>query len=333
MSMRRAAPWQIVGPGAGGKERWDAEVVTAGQRLESVSPATRGQLERVCGVALLAGAVSSSSIARRTGRSALDLPLGDGGPSVAQHWLEAVETLSHAGASGRAWVLVDEASPAPRAAPDGALEVRRDKGGLRGAGGALRDLAVDLDPGGRLLVIIGVQALLHPIGPIAEAMSQLDADIALLDGPLQAPGSIMLASCAALSAMRAVGFVDLKEQGLPELARRFNIRVAPFAQRASAPLRTREEYIATLRTLALRRGAGPDDVDDPLAERWRPAFGISEPGAVVGDGARLCDSVALRSARIGAGATLVRSVVAGEVAPGATIVDDVVSAPGQGDAS
>jgi hypothetical protein len=341
--MTTKAMCRSAGPGAQGAvgraERSGGEVMTAGQPAELTTMPTGQRLERVLGVALLAGAVSSTSLARLIGRSALDLPLADGGPTVAGQWIGAAGTLAAAGGASSVWVLVDDASPAPAAEVDG-LEVLRDRGGLRGAGGALRDLAADLDPEGQILVVTGAHALLEPLAPIVQILSDAGADIAMLGegvhrekgrpgSPLLASCSMMLASCAALRRMRPVGFVDLKEQGLSELRARHDIRVVAQAQQASAPLRTREEYIGALRTLALRAAGLPDDNADPLAERWRPTFSIAAAGAQVGAGARLCDSVALAGASVGAGATVVRSVIAGPVSPGATLVDAVVGPTGE----
>src|SRR5690606_33150763 len=134
-------------------------------------------------------------------------------------------------------------SPAPATEAEG-LEVLRDRGGLRGAGGALRDLAVDLAPEGRILVVTGPHALLAPLGPIVDALSEVDADIVMLGerrrpengspGAMLASCSMMLASCAALQTMRPLGFVDLKEQGLRELRDRFEIRVVARSDRVTA---------------------------------------------------------------------------------------------------
>ena len=311
--------------------------MTTGQPAELTMP-TGQRLERVLGVALLAGAVSSSSLARLVGRSALDLPLADDGLTVAGQWIAAAATLASAGGSTSVWALVDGASPAPSDIEG--MELLRDRGGLRGAGGALRDLAADLDPDGRILVVTGAHALLEPLGPIVQGLFDAGADIAMLGerahgaerrpgGPMLASCSMMLASCAALRSMRPVGFVDLKEQGLSELRARYDIRVVAQPRQFSSSLRTRDEYISAARTLALRAAGRPDDASDPLAERWRPAFSIAAEGAEVGAGVRLCDSVVLTGGSVGAGSTVVRSVIAGPVAPGATAVDAVIGPDGE----
>src|SRR5690606_16312427 len=133
------------------------------------------------------------------------------------------------------------------------------------------------------------------------SLSEVEADIVMLGermrpedgspGAMLASCSMMLASCAALQSMRPLGFVDLKEQGLRELRDQFDIRVLARSDQVSAALRTRDEYIAALRALALRRVGQSDDRSDPLAERWRPAFAITSPGAEVAATAKLCDSV------------------------------------------
>src|SRR5690606_9753311 len=117
------------GPARSGAERSGGEVMTTGQSAEMTMP-RRQRLERVLGVALLAGAVSSSSLARLIGRSAIDLPLASDGPTVGEQWVAAAGFLGQEGGSTTVWALVDEASPAPVTKADG-FEVLRDRGGLR----------------------------------------------------------------------------------------------------------------------------------------------------------------------------------------------------------
>lgn len=304
--------------------KWDAALKGGAPQVQeqaATPPQASGLLR---GLALLAGTVGGSSLARQLGRSGLDLPLGASAGSVSQAWLDEARLLQPEGCLP-VWALVDGSSTPPTLS-DG-LAIRRDNGDLRGAGGALRDLAAEIGPQGRILVIAGGQAPLMSIADVHTRLGSSQADIVLLDGPQQAAGSILLASCEALASMRSVGFVDLKEQGLPELAARFEVRVERMEGQVTLPLRTRDQYIDALRRLA--RG----DSDDALAERWRSAFAIIEPGADVAESAKLCDSVALRGARIGAGATVVRSVVAGELRPGATAVDTVIGPGDRGGAS
>jgi NDP-sugar pyrophosphorylase family protein len=122
----------------------------------------------------------------------------------------------------------------------------------------------------------------------------------------------------------SVGYCDMKEQALPLIRKRTEIKVATFSHLVCQGIRTRESYVEALRTLHGRAAA------DPLGENWRSDFQICETGAEVGRGARLHNSVVLRGAVIGRDAVLVRSVAfpGAVVAPGSLLVDKVISADG-----
>jgi hypothetical protein len=133
----------------------------------------------------------------------------------------------------------------------------------------------------------------------------------------------MLIRCDALRSIPPVGFLDLKEQVLPRMARDWRVKVVS-SQRPSVPLRSLDNYIAALRALN-RSDEGPSP-GDPFAEDWRSAFSIKEARSAVSPRSRLHDSVVLDGGVVEDGATLFGSVVcAGSVVRGGeTVVRRVV---------
>src|SRR5439155_18723223 len=104
------------------------------------------------------------------------------------------------------------------------------------------------------------------------------------------------------------GYVDMKEQALPDIATRYDVRVLARRRPSGLPIRTLDDYIQALR-YHHRRKAGTKAAVDPLAEDWKATFALIEPGAQVDPASRVHDSVVLKDAVVEAGAVLVRSVV------------------------
>jgi len=138
-----------------------------------------------------------------------------------------------------------------------------------------------------------------------------------------------------LREIAAEGFVDMKEQALPRIATRFDVRVLNRPRPSGLPLRTLEDYVTALRCHHRRSGedgASEAIVTDPLAENLSAAFALVEPGAKVDSTARLHDAVVLAGAVVEPGAVLVRSVVCpgGVVRRDRSAVDQFVTTPAAG---
>jgi NDP-sugar pyrophosphorylase family protein len=131
--------------------------------------------------------------------------------------------------------------------------------------------------------------------------------------------------CGALRAIRAKGFVDLKEQALPELAKTCDVRVAMSQHPVALPVRTLEQYIRTLR--ALSEASAELTAPDPYAEEWTPTFSLVDESATVAKNSLVHDSVVMTGAKVGAGAVVVRSLVCegAVVQPGQTVFDTIVA--------
>lgn len=303
----------------------------------SVSPSVT-RLSRLRAVVLLSGSVRSRWWSGTMGRSVLDLPVQPG-QSVLSHWLDhALGLTAEAGIPRLAIsVLVDRSCPLPESVDGSAvarggeairLEVERDPSDYRGTGGLLRDISVSCDEGDYLLVATGAQLLTEPLEDVARELAAASPDVAIVAHDDGTPSGLMWVRCGCLNAIPAIGFVDMKEQALPQIARRHQVKVVK-CRPPGLPIRTPAEYLAAVRTLHVRQR---DDgrLGDPYADEGRPAFALVEDGAEVHPTARVHDSVVLRGGTVGRHATVVRSLVGpdGIVRGSGRVFDEFVTAPG-----
>src|SRR5258706_8216265 len=193
-------------------------------------------------------------------------------------------------------VMIDGGALAPRPY-DGdvagfALSIERDAGAYRGTGGVIRDACGGIDSDRYVLVCNAFQMLLQPLGGLVERLLACDAELSFASEPCGGAGGIFLIQGSCLKEIPNLGFVDLKEQAIPLIAKRHRVRVAGASSDgvSALPVRTLPEYIAALRH---RHSAG---------------FAIIEPGAVVDANARLHDSVVLRGGRVESGAIVASSL-------------------------
>jgi N-acetylglucosaminyldiphosphoundecaprenol N-acetyl-beta-D-mannosaminyltransferase len=314
------------------------------QAVESLAPAPlasvsdgdgRHPLSRLRALVLLGGSVRPTALGLATGRSVLDLPLDENG-SVFNGWLDqAAELCRSLGlAELPVRVMVNQRSPEPNSAEPrhfGRFRVERDLSEYRGTGGVLHDLAKDYADDDLILVANAAQVLLDPLTSLAEALQRTGGDVTVVSHEDGTPSGIMLVACKTLREISEHGYVDMKEQALPQIASRFDVRVLARRRPTGLPIRTLEDYIQALR-YHHRRKAGKRGVIDPLSEDWNPTFALVEPGAQVDPTARVHDSVVLKDAVVEAGAVLVRSVVcsAAYLRRDRTAVETFVTAAGDG---
>ena len=289
-------------------------------------------LSRLRALILLGGSVRPSPLSQMSGRSVLDLPLDEKG-TVLNHWMDAAAELAKAAGLGAlpVRVMVNQTTPEPTgAAPKhyGAFRVERDASEFRGTGGVLRDLAADYGDDDLILVANAAQILLDPLPSIVAAMTRKPGDVAVISHEDGTPSGLMLLSCKTLRQIAETGYVDMKEQALPQIALAgYEVRVVRRRRPTGLPIRTLEDFVQALR-FHHRRKQGKPFVADPLAEDWSPAFALIEPGAKVDATARVHDSVVLAGGVVEPGAVLVRSVVcpAGVLRMDKTAVDQFVCA-------
>lgn len=253
----------------------------------------------VAAVLLLAGGVTPSPLKRVTGRGALELPVS-GGRVLMDLWRQEVGD----------WplrLLVDEKSTPPRVGEG--IVIARDGGELRGAGGALRDATRDLREDEWVVAAAASQVMVRPLKEVVEVLrvrASGGADAVLMVNQDGTPGMVLLARVGLLREIPAVGFVDLKEQALPMLAKKGNVRAVRERGGVAICVRTPGDYVR-----ALRRLHGGNE------ELWRSAFDLVEQGATVAGDAVVHDSVVLAGATVGKGAVLVRSLVGAGAVVGA----------------
>jgi len=299
-------------------------IKTRDARADVTSPA------RIDRLVLLAGAVRVSDLTRGTGRSILDLPLAPRRSVFGQWCEEASRLVEWAGLTQlQVDVVLAPATDAPDVPPTSdsvRVYVRRDEASFRGTGGALRDIAATVGRHGVMLVANAGQILGEPLVSTTRRLVEAGADVAIVSHSDGTPSGVTLLSSRVLAGVNPVGFVDFKEQVLPSLRGRFDVRAVSFDRATGRPIRTLESYIGALREHHdAQRSPG---ALDPFAERWSPSFAVAEVGSEVAESARLHDSVVLAGGRVEADAVVVRSVVGpnGVVLRGQIVVDSVVSA-------
>jgi N-acetylglucosaminyldiphosphoundecaprenol N-acetyl-beta-D-mannosaminyltransferase len=297
----------------------------AGQH-EAACPSSpsRGRLR---GLVLLGGGVRPTPLAMAIGRSVLDLPLGKG-KTVLGRWLDEAEGVSRLLGIEHLPVrlLMDLSALQPRSVPADRYRMERDQSEYRGTGGLLANIAVDYDDEDMILVGNAAQVLLEPLAALYTSLHKTRGVIAVVGHREGEPSGLMLVTCRALRLIPKTGFVDMKEQALPSIASKHDVRVVQCRRPTGLPIRLLSDYVAALRALHQPvRGASTD----PWAEDWKSTFAIVEPGATVSSSARIHDSVVLAGGIVEAGAVVVRSVVAGTVRKDRKAVDRCVESKGR----
>jgi hypothetical protein len=298
-------------------------------------PVMRAQrkLERLRALVLMGGTVWTGRLSACTRRPVFDLPL-EAGCSILDSWRRQAKELAGLEGAGSVPVrlMVSRDDPAPSGPPDliaeglAPLRVDRDPFEYRGTGGVLRDLAADYADDDLLLVANAAQVLTQPLGRLAMDLAEAGGDVMVISHLDGTASGLMLVRCSALRAVPATGFVDMKEQALPQIAARHDVTVVARPLPTGLPIRSLDDYIEALRWHH-KAQAGRPAAASPFAEDWEPTFAIVEQGASVDASARLHDAVVLAGGRVEAGACLVHSVVCpgGVLRRGQMTVDDFVA--------
>ncbi len=314
----------------------------AKQSLSLAHVPVSDRLSALRAVVLLGGTVRPGRLSAAIGRPIFALPL-DAGRSILDYWRQQTAALGRSiGQSGLpVRVMVDRNSPETILAPVAAagvdlapLQVERDPHDYRGTGGVLRDLAGCYEEHDLLLVANAAQVLVESLSVCAMAMAERakeGAEIVVADHEDGTPSGLMLVRCSVLSLIPDRGFVDMKEQALPTIAKSHRVGVARFAEPTGLPVRSLPQYVHALRWHTLREAGRPVQAD-PFSENLENVFSLVEHGATVAANVRLHDSIVLAGGVVEAGATLVQSVVCpgGRVRRGEVIVDQIVAAGSAG---
>jgi hypothetical protein len=284
-------------------------------------------------VVLLAGDVRANTLRKTTGRASPSMPVG-ANRTVLDCWREQLITLAETLGIQQlpVRVLISRNSGlTPRTERFGPvlMSIEYDPSSFRGTAGLLSDIARSYDDEDQLLVTTAGQILFEPLIRIALDLYNASGDFTLGVDPTGVPTGLMLFRCGCMRSINKVGFCDLNEQALPELSDKHTVRVAKFASPVAMSVRTLSSYLGALRVYH-RHASGRHDLDHAFEEHWRPTFGIVEPGASIGRGVVVHDSVVLAGAKVESGAVLVRSVICpgAVVRRDARVIDKVLSGAG-----
>jgi hypothetical protein len=267
-------------------------------------------IERIQAVILLGGSLLRSPLSLATGRSLLDLPVTSG-YSIFDCWHDHLKSFASSNSIGSltARLIIDRRASEPQQAPWEAavnLSVEHDPHEFRGTAGVLRDVSSYYDDDDYIVVASAAQLLLEPMEKLVCELASKANDISLVAHDDGTPCGLMLMRCGCLHDIPAIGYIDLKEQAFPEIAKYYRVHVVRRACPSGLPIRTLEDYVEALRAYRrLLTGSGDHRVEDD----GHSLFEIVEDGAVVNPGSRLHDSVVLRGGRVEGESVLFRSVV------------------------
>lgn len=303
--------------------------------MESITPPTSSTstgLQKLRAIILLGGSVRPTSLTRGINRPLLDLPINESETvlTALQHQIVGLRNaLDRPDLPAR--LLIDQAAIIPESyQPKAAkIEIERDPADFRGTAGLLYDVTRGYEADDYILVVNAAQIFLNPLLELTERLAELGGEVGLISHDSGEPTGVMLLRVGVLSETPRVGFVDLKEQALPKIASAHTVRVLDLPEPSGLPVRTLTDYLRALRQYYLRR-AEEGARRRLLAEEWRPVFSVIEPGAEVGEGVTLHDSVVLKGGRVASDVVLVRSVVPAKsmIKRGRVIVDTIADGSG-----
>lgn len=286
--------------------------------------ATTGLPFDLAAVVLMAGAVRQTDLARAAGRARLDLPILPDA-SLGDCWAARVATLRHELNAPNLPMVVSTnaiAGTPKNAAAWPQAAVRMDSEEPRGSGGALRDIAHEFDADSYMLIVPAQSFPRAELEPVLRELASVSADAMIHADSDRTPSGCFLLRCGAMQGLPARGFIDLKEQALPQIRSKFDVRVVCTNQAPPLPIRTLDGYVQALRAAT----RAPGGVGDSQAEEWQWSFALAEDGADVHSTARLHDSVVLSGGKVGRGAVVVRCLVGpgGVVESGSSNFDELV---------
>src|SRR5258706_670716 len=297
-------------PGAGSPDFLE-DFLESNMRVLTVIPKRPSSrpLAHLRAMVLLGGSVRPGLFGTAIGRLVFQLPL-EANCTILDSWAkEARELASLAEQVVSVRVMIDKAAAQPLLIANGNnVEIERDPFDFRGTGGVLRDLASQYSPDDFLLVANAAQILCEPLADLASNLAAMGGDVSIVSHVDGTHSGLMLVRCGALNSIPAEGFVDMKEQALPAIAKEHRVTVLHRRHPSAVPVRTLGDYITALRQHHQLQ-AGKIASLHPFAETWEPAFSIVEEGATVDPSAKVHDAVVLRGGRAEAGSVAGQSIV------------------------
>lgn len=281
-------------------------------------------------VLLLAGNLAAGDLRSTLQRHLLDLPLNRH-ETLLGSWQQHVRSLKRSVAippAGALRVLVDQgAALLPRLEEmQSECLIQRDRHPYRGSGGALYDACEGFDENEFVLISSAAMLLLEPLPELVRSLAAVQADVALI-GQEDQSCSLMLARCGALRKIPSQGYVDLKEQALPIIARSHTVRVVRMGKSIAIPIRTLADYIRVIKVSADCRSSVESGI---WGEDWQSNCSIIEDGSTVSPRSRMRDSVILSGAVVEDDALIIGSVVCegAHIRRNETVVNKVVARTG-----
>lgn len=284
-------------------------------------------IERIHAVILLGGSLLPAPLSMVTGRPLLDLPVTSE-HSLFDCWRAHLESFAcaHSLDTLTARLIIDRRASKPKLSlREGMvnLSVEHDPHEYRGTAGILRDASLHYDDDDYIVVASAAQILLEPLEKLVDALASKAKDISLVTHDDGTPSGLMLIRCGCLREIPAIGYIDLKEQALPEIAKHYQVHVFRCGRPSGLPIRTLEDYIEALR--AYRRMPTGNGYHDAEADGYS-LFEIIEDGAVVDPCSRLHDSIVLKGGRVEGESVLFRSIVGPQgVVQQKTLVGRIIS--------
>lgn len=300
---------------------------------------------------LLAGSFRANHLGACLGRSILNLPISGPSSLIRQWGLNAGDLAQAAGIEKLPMrVLLDHLAPTLRAdedlPPTVNLQAERDRFDYRGSGGVLHDITGDYQDEDFILVANAASILLESLPALVALLALEKADVAIHAQCDGTPSGIMLIRCRCLRQISAVGFVDMKEQALPAIAKNFRVSVVLRDVQCLA-VRSLPDYLSVLSQQAhwkqghlldtrsqgggLRGGGLALKDPNPFGEDWQLQFALVETGALVHKTARIHNAVVLAGAAVDAQAVVVRSIIGngGVVKRGQMVVNQIIGSDGE----
>lgn len=291
-------------------------------------------------VVLLAGGLRPSPLIQGTGLAVLDLPLRCN-TTVLDHWISILSQVAP-GASrpiGSAVIAYTSNSPQPSLGNHSTglpnLRFVCDQTGLRGPAGTARDICQHLDDDSTVFLGEAARFIRSDLRGFLKSHETSGADITVGCEPDGSPAGIYLTRNRALKSVPTEGFMDLKEQWLSRaLIEGQRVRVWTFSQISSYPLRNWNQFLNAIRLA----NYGEDHAESSLNKRFTMDFGRAEgntiiqmPGAEVGQGACIRDSVLMPGSIVDDETIVVRSYIGPgvHIKRGERIIDGLIQATDQ----
>jgi hypothetical protein len=279
-------------------------------------------------VIFLAGGAIQSPLQRALGYPVAGMPL-DPERTLLAAWLEVIDR-SFGERNAPTFMLCSTSADAEwfsaelrRAGHSSAsVEVRMDARPHRGVCGVLADTAAACSLAERLLVVELNSLPPLSLAPLREVAARPRVAMVVGSSSDERPSGAFMLQSSLLNDVPRLGYVDLKEQFLPQLvAKGYRVERAMLSE-TSVRLTDRRNYLRGIRIWQSERSG--TETSELVAGN-----SILCNGIVVPPGAFVLDSAILPGAKIGHGAVIARSVIGPlmQVPDGAILVDAVLANP------